>query len=841
MPLHRLHKLEIQGFRSFGTVRQSLDLPDTIAVFWGGNSQGKTSLAEAIEFLFSGQITRRELLPSAKDEFTEAIRNVHIQTSDSVSVEAHVKCADGNVRKLTRILVNDYKRGNATGCTSRLLIDGKPSQESDISTVLGVRLSHPPLRAPVLGQHTLGYLFSASPTDRAAFFRAVLDTQDLEDCRTAVAALHTSLVAPVHSEVQDLEEVEAIPTLAAAANATRKVAAQDELPEKLLAATTTLLGQIGLPPAKEIAAQATQIEIELETRRSKTFPLNFLRRGTFSPPVDFSEGINDRAATFLLERAKVDAETQRLLTLFKSALAIPAHQDHPDSEDCPLCGAPDTFSDARITFIREKVQAAEAYINATDNFMASLRTAVSQLDILQQSARAAIPRFMRDGPAARRKVDFRISKIETLLGLDQTSIYPWIKATHTLARTEHKLLKQIDLARMEINVAITDRDAWNAPDDLKGSLSALKVAQAAFIRHLSEHELPARTMGERLKATVDLSADIKGWESLLRIARNPNALWAALQSTANYAAKVKALEKAVRDIDSGNGKVLDEKFSDLSEEIVLWWDRLRPDETTFFSAVQRRGDKTKRTIDLKAGLSAHDDRSNPKFRDAVAVFSQSQLHCLGLSIFLARAVQEQTGFVVMDDPVLTSDDDYRPNFTTSVIQGLLDKGVQVIICTQDHKSWKDIGTRWSHCGAVQYQIVKNDAVSGTEIRGENDDLATMIARAQPLVKSQDPALRKDGAQRLRDAIERFSKCLLVKERVAKGDSTASITDYDGKSFGTYSQQVANLLIKDSSHPGKLKTAYSNLTPGPHDDKPPSQGELASALGDLKKLKKDYLD
>jgi hypothetical protein len=220
------------------------------------------------------------------------------------------------------------------------------------------------------------------------------------------------------------------------------------------------------------------------------------------------------------------------------------------------------------------------------------------------------------------------------------------------------------------------------------------------------------------------------------------------------------------------------------------------------------------------------------------VFSQSQLHCLGLAIFLAKAVQEKSGFVVMDDPVLTSDDDYRPNFTSSVMEELMARGIQVIVCTQDHKSWKDIGERWRHKGATQYQIIKNDVLLGSEIRSENDDLATMIAKAQPLAKSQDAAVRKEGATRVREAIERFAKCVLVKHRQANGDSAASITEYDGKNFGTYNQQVVALLTKDPSHPGKLKTAHANASPGAHDDKPPSKGELVQALGDLKK---EYLD
>ncbi len=92
--------------------------------------------------------------------------------------------------------MDDYKRSSAAGCTSRLDINGQVCTEDDIQVQLGLRLSHPPLRAPVLSQHMLGYLFSVSPTDRAAYFRAMLDTQELEDSRNGLAALAPLLKAP---------------------------------------------------------------------------------------------------------------------------------------------------------------------------------------------------------------------------------------------------------------------------------------------------------------------------------------------------------------------------------------------------------------------------------------------------------------------------------------------------------------------------------------------------------------------------------------------------------------------------------------------------------------------
>lgn len=176
-----------------------------------------------------------------------------------------------------------------------------------------------------------------------------------------------------------------------------------------------------------------------------------------------------------------------------------------------------------------------------------------------------------------------------------------------------------------------------------------------------------------------------------------------------------------------------------------------------------------------------------------------------------------------------------------MIEGLLDAGIQVIIATQDYKTWKDIGHRWSQRGALQFQIVRNEPQIGSEIRGENDDLAAMLVKAGPAAKSHDPVLRKSGAQQIRLVIERFGKMMLVRDRLAKGDAMALITDYDKKNFGNYSQNVYELLNKDPSHPGKLRAAYGYVTPGPHDDGPPSSGDLKVALGDLKKFKKEYLD
>ncbi|MGY3033634.1 hypothetical protein ACVIIV_002804 [Bradyrhizobium sp. USDA 4354] len=72
--------------------------------------------------------------------------------------------------------------------------------------------------------------------------------------------------------------------------------------------------------------------------------------------------------------------------------------------------------------------------------------------------------------------------------------------------------------------------------------------------------------------------------------------------------------------------------------------------------------------------------------------------------------------------------------------------------------------------------MRDNAVIGTEIKGRDDALATMLVQARPFISSHDGDQRKTGAARLLDVLERFCKELLVKDRRANGDSQAMISD-----------------------------------------------------------------
>src|SRR5262245_21214128 len=207
----RIAKLEIQGFRSFGAKHQTLAFPSPLAAVWGANSQGKTSLAEAIEFLLTGQIVRRALVASGQDEFADALRNAHIADSVPTYVEAEFVLPDGTARRVRRTLRADY--GKKQDCESSLAIDGKAAPENALQA-LGIAFSQPPLRAPVLAQHTLGYLFSARPQERATYFKALLEVGDLEIFRGEVASLEDDLKPDGDPLIRKLETAAAIAAVA---------------------------------------------------------------------------------------------------------------------------------------------------------------------------------------------------------------------------------------------------------------------------------------------------------------------------------------------------------------------------------------------------------------------------------------------------------------------------------------------------------------------------------------------------------------------------------------------------------------------------------------------------
>jgi hypothetical protein len=271
----RISKLEIQGFRSFGLNAQTLEFPSPLAVVWGPNSQGKTSLAEAVEFLLTGQIVRRALMASGQDEFADALRNAHLPPGTACFVQATIMGDDGTSHTVRRMLKSDY--GKKQDCETKLEIDGAAVSQTDLAGI-GIVLSQPPLRAPVLAQHTLGYLFSARPQDRAGYFKALLEVTDLDEFRNAVAKECEVIPGPLIVKLEAAIEVAGKrlgPLLAKVPDAAAIGAA-------FSAACKDLIESSGENAPKEFSARIEKTEALLTEKRAKTFAIKGFDRKPLS-------------------------------------------------------------------------------------------------------------------------------------------------------------------------------------------------------------------------------------------------------------------------------------------------------------------------------------------------------------------------------------------------------------------------------------------------------------------------------------------------------------------------------------------------------------------------------
>lgn len=837
MTAPRLRSLSVQGFRCYGATEQTLGLPADIAVVWGPNSKGKTSLAEAFEFLLTGRIARRELMASSQDEFADALRNAHLADGEKVYVAARITAADGTEHEIKRVLTADYAKKQ--NCASRLEIDGVTAAETDL-TAFGITLSQPPLEAPVLAQHTLSYIFSVRPQDRATYFKALLEVTDLDDLRNKVAALADGLTPPDDPLLTKFDVCKAVtalkPTLAAVGitvpDAARLAAKFDDGARALINATGE---EVPKTPEERLAT----VERILIARRSKTFPIEGLARkdlAGWNPP---QEAIWSCLGTYVDERKKVNEETRQLAALFDQALNLPAIAGITEPADCPLCGTETALTPERVELIRSHVESTNDFKAAETAAKPALAQLSALAAALTTTADAPIPQYLKITAAKRRETGFTIARIRSLLGERAHEVVdPWLSQIRPFARAAAALRRGAQEAQVIAESQAAQIGTALDPEKLRTVFGALAPLRTTYAKTIESYEVPARALRTALNAVLDARSDSAGWQQFLDIARQPNLLRSALIERQARSRVEKELDTALKEIDRAKEQVLDDKFSDYSATIQIWWERLRPDEPTFFSAVRpRKG--ARRTIDFKAGLSPKPDRSAPKMRDAIAVFSQSQLHCLGLALFLARAQHEGSGFIILDDPVLSSDEDYRVHFNSTVLTELLKLPLQVIVLTQDHSTWEELETRYRHLGVSNAQLYIETTAEGTIIENTSDALLAKINRASSLARGGHPDSRKECGIQLRDAGERFCKEMLVKARRDKGETAASLSDYDRKTLEWLCPHVDPLLDRDPSHSGKLEVFKKTVNRACHDNTPPGTEEMKQACGEIRRFAKDY--
>ncbi len=385
----KISSLTIEAFRGFGASPQTIEFTTGLTVIWAPNSQGKTSVAEALEFLLAGRISRKQLLGSAAREFAGSLRNVHLDTECAVRVNAVIIDDENTAHEVVRELVQDY--GPRNDCESRLKIDGV---ESNSLAELGIRLAEPPLETPILLQHTLRFVLSARPQDRSNYFKAVLEITDLERLRDTITGVLTGLERPPSPHLSRL--LSALDEQGLQEARTRLNDAEDSeeaVRESLKTALESILGT-GPVTLTELV-QAAQRKVR--EAREAVFPLSALEIGGGIPTPPDAAPFAESARKFVHYRNSAlesDLALQKLYKAYHDLQHTSAELgDEGEPEDCPLCLTPRGLSATRIHDILQSLKSTEVFRTARQEVVSLTEALERDLDFSTGALETCVPRW----------------------------------------------------------------------------------------------------------------------------------------------------------------------------------------------------------------------------------------------------------------------------------------------------------------------------------------------------------------------------------------------------------------------------------------------------------------
>lgn len=801
--------LELRGYRSFG-IAQRLDFSEPLALVWGGNSQGKTSVAEAVEFLLTGGTVRRELLGGDKGEYDDSLRNAYQPEGEEVSVAACIVDARGNDRIVKRVLVCDYARKRE--CQTTLTIDG--SVHPDV-VPLGIPLAEPPLKAPVLFQHSVRYALSSRPSDRLAYFKALLEMGDLDALTGAVSSVVAGLQRAQTQVEADLMTAVSDPLFAEVLTPLRSGEPRaDRTTSALNAATANALGHLGekVHTGQSLEQRVVLLERVLDDRSQRAFDFAAWRPGP--APASIASTEVPATSAYEIARREADAEVERLRVLFDAVLSVPALQDIDEPVDCPVCESPRALTPERLAVLRQRVRDVSDFARSQRAASDELQRLQSRLESLSAAADGVVPRALDYSEQQQREAQ---TVVRSVLGDAAASLSPARVAVGELAECRDVLREATTDAIQEVKAAVNAvRDG--ATVDALGLARAVCEAEARVAPTVAARQTmveAASTVLVPLRTALDHQVGTSSANAVLRLGKDVDGLLTALRERYAFSVVRAEYTAALKDIEKAKLAVFNAKFEAMSAEIARWWNLLRPNEPVAFHRAAPRG-TGRRLVALEAKLRAD---GHEVVRDALGVLSDSQLNALGVAAFLARAILQKTPLVVLDDPLQSGDDEHRDTFIDLVVPELLDAGLQVVVTTYDSQLKRLLTNAQTLDG---FTVSLDDPADGTVVVKGTDTAEALLKEAKSFLKDT-PSLRETGAGKLRTAAERVAKEVLVAKRMAQGER-ASLADYAKQSLEKLVPQLLEHL-DDERERGHWKNVSPRLSPGAHDDEPPARNTL----------------
>lgn len=650
----RLLNLTIRNFRGFGNAVTSIALDGDLLLFFGPNGFGKTSLAEAIEWLFYGTTKRRRQGDTySRSEYANSFANIHGGVPTEVSATAQIR---GRQLVLTRRLTQ--------GEASETLIDGvvAPFSSVNVSPIEAVY--------PVVAQHGLQTFVHSRPKDRRDAICAALGLDELTTLKNTLDSARSSFQRSPPRGVADArnELAARAPTLAQI-NETQEVARRWRLSPPGIDLTADL------DALRNAAAVLTQQDCDtpetalsnLRERRAaasrSVFDADKLaaNNGTLGSIEADWRGVGEALAA--VDRAigavvasMASAYSAAFLELWKTGLEL-----SPTGDQCPMCEEDTLTSAKRDQLANRLAENADRLVKTTE-----LTTAINAAKARIARLNAQMEEF---GVGEFTAAD--LDQLNALFAGQAEPLEEYAGKAETF-RTKRATAKE--------NLAAATKFLGECAAQLDNPQNAPRVVEQSVQVNAAIREIS--------------SAIVESFRSYAEAWAAFEPKLAVLISSDDFIARIDAVGKSLR--AEPQLRMLDRYDNILSETQELIRAVEHEMQTRQAALLTTRGAEVKDLYDrLNRGADVLFDHMEPgtdsmklhatsfgRPMPAAANLSECQLNCLGLAMWLMRATTPTSpfGFVLLDDPVQSMDDDHTEAFISDIVPHLLDNhGKQVIV------------------------------------------------------------------------------------------------------------------------------------------------------------------
>jgi len=668
----RLKEITICGFRGFNK-KQTISLDNNIMLIYGSNGSGKSSLVEALEWLFWGDISRRERSSCKSEYMTNYLRNIHYEAEDNPFVEV-VVLLQGNEIKIKKELIG------VTGFKYYI-------NDEEVKDLSSLNINLEKSAKPILSQGEIKKFVDTEPKDRWEEISKILGIEIFGKFREELMRLSNKFENdPEYQEAKRERDSVLLPIKPYLPKFSAMVEKEffdyKEALSLLLSEISEIIS-VKINDIKEAKITLDQKQSEILRKVKKPKGLEFLDIHSPFEEAELNEIIElcYKAKSYTEKLKEVDKNYLKFLELGLTLLQPPK---------CPFCGE-DTLTEEKRKSIQKEVEENKEILKFIKEFEKDLTTLK-----IKKSMILKVNSFVKDKSNISKAINEL--KKEGIYKLELQQLNKVIEKYPEIEALRDQILSALDEILDILSKLLSKREVYDE-NLLDEKISILNKNLKDLSKILLEViELVKKARDSLVSKARELTSQEKEKYQLFNNLLNLLKKIKYLKIAVSYKTKIDLINDTITKLEQFEKRKAGELLEELSKDIQYYYNKLNPEEPIQFKRIKPTPG-VRRQARLEA--EAFGKEINP-----VTCFSEAHMNSLGLSLYFPQRVDynPEWGFVMLDDPVQSMDDDH----TNQLIDILKEKSEtkQIIILTHSSKFREDIETRFGKENLLEYEFTQ---------------------------------------------------------------------------------------------------------------------------------------